>query len=85
MHKLWGCIIRDVSQDQRVIEEHLVVVDEGRPSQLNAEKTTTTRMSRDVGMIQQVALICVNCISFFQVYVYYITTRTRLIVLTQYG
>ena len=37
MHKLWGCI-RDVSQDQREIEEHLVVVDEGKPSQLNAEK-----------------------------------------------
>ena len=32
MHKLWGCI-RDVSQDQREIEEHLVVVDEGRPTE----------------------------------------------------
>ena len=32
MHKLWGCI-RDVSQDQGEIEEHLVVVDEGRPTE----------------------------------------------------
>ena len=50
MHKLLGCI-RDVSQAQKEIEEHLVVVAEGRLAQLNAVKRT----SWDVGFFRHVA------------------------------